>query len=63
MNYKKVVVNGEVIAGEDVEKVYCPESGDIIWRIVLKSGLIYDATGNVTVVTKNNKEGEQSGSN
>jgi len=49
--FKRVVVNDEVIAGEDIEQVYCPEPGSIVWRIVLKNGQLYQATGNITLVS------------
>jgi hypothetical protein len=50
MVYKRVVINGEVYRGEDVDRVTAPENG--YWTIVLKSGLIIHATGQVTVVVK-----------
>jgi hypothetical protein len=51
VTYKRVVINGEVIAGDDVEKVYLPTQGEIVWRILLKNGTLLQATGNITVVT------------
>jgi hypothetical protein len=48
--YRKVVINGEVIAGVDVKAVYAPEPGSIVWRILLENRLLYHASGNITCV-------------
>lgn len=50
--FKRAVVNGETIAGEDIKDVFPPEPGNIVWRIVLKNGYLYEATGNVLLVTE-----------
>ena len=58
MKYRKVVINGEIIAGEDVIWVYPPSNTDPVWRIILKNKIEDDedsddilvyATGNVSV--------------
>jgi hypothetical protein len=50
--FKRVVVNGETIAGEDIKDVFPPEPGNIVWRIILKNGQLWRATGNVLLVTE-----------
>ena len=37
MKYRKVVINGEIIAGEDVIRVYPPSNTDPVWSIILKN--------------------------
>lgn len=49
LKYRKVVVNGEVIAGEDVIKIFPPTPESLTWRFILKKGIMIEATGNVTV--------------
>lgn len=52
LHYVRVTINSETIAGEDIEKVFCPEPGTIVWRVILKDGRMYQASGNVAVVTR-----------
>ena len=51
MIFKKAVINGEVIAGKDIEQVLQPTSGIPAWQITLKDGSKIDATGNISVWT------------
>ena len=49
--FRRVIINGEVIAGEDIEDVIPPVSEMLTWRIALKNGATIAATGNISVWT------------
>ena len=47
--FKRVIINGEVIAGEDIEDVIPPVPGILTWQITLKNDAMIVATGNISV--------------
>ena len=51
MAFKKLIVNSDVIAGEEIENVHPPTPESPTWRIVLKDGGVIEATGNISVWT------------
>lgn len=54
--FLRAVVNGETITGEDIQDAFPPDPDNIAWRIVLKNGQLYQATGNVLLVLSELKE-------
>lgn len=50
--YKKVGINGEIIAGELIKKVYPPTPESPTWRILLVNNTMIEATGEISVWTK-----------
>ena len=51
MIFIKAVINGEVIAGNNIERVLRPISRSPTWQIILEGGSIIEATGNISVWT------------
>lgn len=56
--YKRLIVNGEIIAGENVLTVRPPDSNNVTWRIILKNGTYIEATGQVSIYLKPDAKGE-----
>ena len=50
--YKKVGINDEIIAGELIKTVYSPTPESPTWRIVLVNNIMIEATGAISVWTK-----------